>query len=860
MRHLRTALVAATFFVAACSDRPTDQLTSPQTATPIAAPALSVSGLPADSTAIEGLIAQLYTNLNNGDGLLNSRQTRFRQVAQLYTNCSLTPPESPCDAAGAQSNTYDLIGSVLNDYKSGTLNVLPAPGTGQAVTDLINLLLRYVGLDANVCSFGTGVDCDATLYQPGSPATILTSPSGLAGVSLPEGTGTVDRPTIISVSRIEDPNFKLMTGLDQYAYRYLYTSSSGQGIDLNDPFLREVSVEICLDPDQTFPLGALDRLVMAHSVAEPEPYENIQILPSGPAFLSACDQQASAASPSPSLFARAWQSVSGTIGSMLSPAPLSAVALATTTGTVGRTKTLSPFGAVDPFGYITPNSPTSNTAPEGGTVPAPSVRVVTPSQLADAEPAGPGMAGVAVTFVVTAGDGCFANPCTPSSPTTLTVNTDASGYASVPAWTVGLGTNTVTAAGEIACSAPVVGGTVADCGSIITLGGESVLTFSATGMPPTQVGFTPATLTILTGLQTNGYAPGEPFNVTVLVQDGEDPPQTVPGSSAVVTLVATGGTLVCPSGCTQTAVNGVVTFTGVYVTSTGSFTLSATSTGLNPATPAPGGGITSVAPPSSAANIAIDGGNNQTAPEGTVLGSAAGTTAPSVKVTDIYGNVVGGAGVTFRVSGTGSASPAATNTGPLGIASTNWTIVAGTNYLDAYITSLGTAGAVTFTANGISANTQMLACAASPGTGYDLSTQGFMVEVGRIKGVKQFTLYLASNDPANIPTVYGIDLPVGWRAKADGPTTVLGTIANLPVTLRGSSSENRATQFVLPSAVAVPGSAKFLTFQWHVASNPNGANLYFAKGPAACGNAVVYNSTLTTATKSKGVGITILGY
>ena len=74
----------------------------------------------------------------------------------------------------------------------------------------------------------------------GSAATIIATPSGQAGISLPEGTGTVTRPTVISVSRIPDPNFRLTTSLDQYSYRYLYTSSSGQGVSPDDPFLRDV--------------------------------------------------------------------------------------------------------------------------------------------------------------------------------------------------------------------------------------------------------------------------------------------------------------------------------------------------------------------------------------------------------------------------------------------------------------------------------------------------------------------------------------------------------------------------------------------------------------------------------------------
>ena len=812
-------------------------------------PKLSLSGQTSDSVVIESLILQLYGGLNNGDGPLNSAQTRFRQIARLYTNCTLNPPQSPCDQAGAQSNTYDLISDILMRYRAGGLNVLPDPGTGPAVTSLINHLLAYVGLDANVCTFGTGIDCDAVLYQPGSSATLLTTPSGQAGVNLPEGTGTVTRPTIISVSRILDPTFRLMTSLDQYTYRYLYTSSSGQGVDLSDPFLQSVTVEVCLQNGQTFPAGALDRLVLAHDVAEPAPYENIQILPSGTAFLPACEPLAAANARAGTFASRAWQAISGTVTAVLAPSPLNAFVLATGTGTVGTTKNLSPFGAVDPIGYITANSATSSTAPQGGTVPAPSARVVTPSGVA--------MAGIPVTFTVTAGGGCFANPCAESSPTTLTANTDASGYASVPAWTIGVGTNTVTAAGDIPCLAPVVEGTAADCGSIVTTAGDSVLTFSATGMPPTQVGFNPATLTILTGLQSGGYAPGVPFNVTVLVQDGEVPPQTVPGSSASVTLSVVGGTLVCPAGCTQTAVNGVVTFPGVYVTSTGSFTLTATSTGLTSAPAAPTGGINSVAPSSSAALITLNAGNNQTAAEGTTLGTAALTTAPSVRVTDIYGNVVGGAGVTFAVaSGAGSVGTPAATTSALGIAFTTWTIVAGTNTLNAYITALGTAGAVTFTATGTSVTKTLLSCGPSSGNGDELN-RAFYWAKGSAKTMKQVTLYLASNDPANIPTPYTIQLVA--KAESFGGA-IIGT-STQTVYLRGSASQNLATQFTFPN-VALPNGNKNVTFQFNVLSNPNGARLYFAKGPSTC-TSVTETTGVTPLPLStpvgKGVGIRILG-
>jgi hypothetical protein len=867
MRRFRTAIVVAIVLMTACSGERADQLTAPLDISPTSGPALSVSGLSSDSLVIESLISQLYGNLNNGDGPLNSALTRFRQVAALYTNCNLNPPTAPCDQAGAQLNDYLLITDLLSRYKAGGLNPLPSysspsgTGAGAAVTDLVNLLLGYAGLDASVCSFGAGVDCAVMVYQPGSVATILTTPSGQAGINLPAGTGTVTRPTVISVSRIPDPNFRLSTSLDQYPYRYIYSSSSGQGIDPADPFLQDVTVEICLENGLSFPAGALDRLVLAHDVAEPTPYENIQLLPSGTEFLPACEMLSAADAPARTLAGRAWRSISGTLAGIFAPAPLSARALATGTGTVGTTKNLSPFGAVDPIGVLTANSPAANTAPQGGTVPPPSVRVVTPSQLAAADPAGPGMPDVLVTFSVTAGDGCFATPCTPASPITVAVNTDAGGYATAPAWTVGVGANTVTAAASIPCAAPVVAGSVADCGAIVTAAGESRLTFSATGMPPTKVVFNAATLQTLGNLasQVPAYAPGTPFNVTVLVQDGEDPAQTVPGSNASVTLTITsGGILLCPSGCTRGAVNGVVTFTGVYVTSVGTYQLTATSAGLAPAVPAPDGGFRVVAPAGSAANIVINAGNNQTAAEGTTLGSAALTTAPSVRVTDPYGNVVGGAGVTFAVAsgagGVGSPSPA---TNALGIASTTWSIVAGTNTLNAFITSLGTAGAVSFTATGTPVTKELLSCGPSAGNGDELSRAFYWTKPGAAKTLKQVTLYLASNDAANVPTPYVIEL----QASADSYGATPFATSRQTVYLRGSASQNLATQFVFPTT-AFPSGAKNVAFQFKILSNPNGARLFFAKGPASC-TSVTETVGVTPLPLSspigKGVGIRIFG-
>ena len=852
MRRIAAFVFAATVSIAGCSDQKTEQPTAPQAVVPAAGPVASVlSGQTADSAAIESLVYQLYFNLNNGNGPYNSADTRFQQIARLYLNCNLVPPQSPCDQGGAKSNTYVLITDILSKYTSNQLNNLPGysspsgTGTGAAVTDLVNLLFRYVGINATVCSFGT--DCNATVYQPGSPAQILTTPSGQAGISLPPGTGTVTQPTVVSVSRIVDSAVRLTTQLDQYTYRYLYTSSSGEGSLPATPFLQPVTVEVCLQPGQSFPPGALDRLALAHDVAEPPPYENIQLLPSATGFLSACASLSFGAPGAGTFAARAWQLATTPLASLFVPQPLHALALLTT-GTTGTTKNLSPFGAVDTLGYITPNSSTTSTAPEGGTAPAPSVRVVTPAQLAAANPAGPGMAGIPVTFTITAGGGCFANPCTPSSPTTLVVTTDASGYAAVPAWTVGLGTNTATASATIPCTAPVPAGTPQNCGTIVTTGLAPTLTFSATGNPPVKLSFS---------VQPTTITAGTTFGVAVLAQDVNGntvPAFTAPAyNNAQVGLTLNAGNGATLGGTTTvSAVNGVATFSGLSITKAGTgYSITAAATGLTSAT---SNSFNILAGP--AAAIAINAGDNQSAVEGSTLGVTAGTIAPSVRLSDSYGNPVGGAGVTFAVaSGAGSVGSPAATTNASGIASTTWTIVAGTNTLNANITALGPLPVVSFTATGTSSTTVLVNCPASLGNGDELSRAFYVNKLG--KTIKQVTLYLASNDPASVPTPYVIQLiasPESYGATPIGTSTVTAR-------LRGNASQNLATQFVFPNTVIPPGT-KNMAFQFKVLSNPNNAKLYFALGSSSCPSvtetAGVLPLPLSTALR-KSVGVKILG-
>jgi hypothetical protein len=343
---------------------------------------------------------------------------------------------------------------------------------------------------------------------------------------------------------------------------------------------------------------------------------------------------------------------------------------------------------------------------------------------------------------------------------------------------------------------------------------NSGVTFTATGNPPTKLGF---------GTQPATTTAGTPFSVTVLVQDYAG--NTVPASSASVHLALNAGNGAVLAGTsTVNAVNGVATFSGLSITKAGSnYTLTASSSPLISAT-SNAFGISA----GSAANIAINGGNNQTAAEASILGTTAGTTAPSVKVTDQWGNPIAGAGVTFQVaSGGGSVAPTTGTTDAGGIASALWTIVAGSNTLDAWITALGNTPFVGFSATGTSTSTTLLNCAPTSGSGDDLTIPFSAKRPG--KTLKQVTLYLSSNDPHNAPTAYTIQLIAG----ADSYGSTLAT-STQTVLLNGASSQNAATNFIFPSTAL--GNAQNITFRFNVVSNPTGARLTYNTGPCGLGN------------------------
>jgi hypothetical protein len=780
MRRFAASLLLGSILVAGCSDGALDQSGGPSVGPNISTAPTAVCDPDPLQTAIriEGLIDDLFDGGNE-----NAALQRWDQVEELIT----APP--PHDLAAVATNTYSLIGYALDKYNQGQLNDVAAPGgTAQALTDLLNLLLCYTGLGGEVDPIGD--DGAAAVYQPGSPPLLLIAPSGHAGISLPAGTGTVTQPTIISLSRVQ-PDFPgpLLTALDQYPLYYQFNTSSGED------FLQDATVAVCTAenvnvPDET-------RLRLAHNVPEPN-FTTIEILPNALGFLDCTGAQGNF----PSLGSRmggfrgyalrTFNSLATRVFEALEPGALHASALIT--GVTGTTKRLSPFGAVDTLGYIGALSPTTGlSGPQGGTATAPLVLISTPS---DAP-----MPGVSVTFTVTGGGGKLTAVGDNSLVTSVVATTDAEGNATVGSWVLGTGTNTVTA---VATAPHLRSGIDPAAG----------LTFTATALPPVKLAF---------GTQPVSTTAGSTFTVTVLVQDAQG--NTVPASSATVGLTLNAGNGAVLSGTTSVAaVNGVATFSGLSIAKAGTnYTLSATSAPLTAAT-SNQFNITA----GTASSISINAGNNQTAADGSILGTTAGTTAPSVKVTDQHGNPVSGAGVTFQVaSGGGSVSPTSANTNGSGIASTNWTIVAGTNTMSASITALGATPSVLFTATGTTSSKTLLNCLPSPGSGDDLTHPFYARRPG--KTLKQVTLYFSANDPANVPTPYTIQLIVGSDSYASTIATSTQTVL-----LNGASSQNLPVNFTFSDVDL--GTAQNTTFRFNVITNPDGARLTYNTGPCGLGN------------------------
>ncbi|HKV75517.1 MAG TPA: Ig-like domain-containing protein, partial [Gemmatimonadales bacterium] len=324
---------------------------------------------------------------------------------------------------------------------------------------------------------------------------------------------------------------------------------------------------------------------------------------------------------------------------------------ATSAGLTGSPLTFTATGTAGAATTLVANSATTLAGTVGQAVtPAPSVKVTDTN--------GNGVAGVSVTFAVTGGGGSITG--------TATKSTDAAGVATVTAWNLGAvtGANTLTATSAGLTGSPV--------------------TFSATGNPGGAT-----TIALVSGNGQTGTV-GAALGTVLTVKVTDNLSNPVPGFT-VAWSTPSGGTIT-PSSITDASGNATATWT--LGNTAGAQSASASASGLTGSPVA----FTATANPGAATQIALVAGDAQTATVNTAV-----AIAPSVKVSDAFGNGVPGVGVTFApASGGGSVTGGSASTNASGIATVgSWTLgtLAGANSLTA--TSGGLAGSpVTFNATG----------------------------------------------------------------------------------------------------------------------------------------------------------------
>jgi adhesin/invasin len=343
-----------------------------------------------------------------------------------------------------------------------------------------------------------------------------------------------------------------------------------------------------------------------------------------------------------------------TVGSWtLGPATGANTLTATSAGLTGSPLTFTATAVAGNAGSIVLDAGSNQTATVGTAVGVrPSVKVT--------DTFGNPVAGTAVTFAVTGGGGSI---------TGANQTTNAQGIATVGSWTLGTatGSNTLQASSAGLIGSPIQFSAMAVAGAAANIavnGGNN---------------------------QTASVGTAVPVAPSVRITDSFGNP--VAGTAVTFSVFSGGGTI---TGASQTTnAQGIATVTSWTLgPATGAQTLRATSAGLS------GSPVTfnATAVAGAAANIAINAGNNQSATVGTAV-----SVAPSVRVTDSFGNPVSGTAVSFSVTGGGgSITGASQTTNPQGIATVGgWTLgtVAGSNTLSA--TSVGLSGSpVTFTAAG----------------------------------------------------------------------------------------------------------------------------------------------------------------
>lgn len=290
---------------------------------------------------------------------------------------------------------------------------------------------------------------------------------------------------------------------------------------------------------------------------------------------------------------------------------------------------------------------------------------------------------------------------------------------------------------------------------------------------------------------------------SVLVRDQFNNPVAGIG----VTFAPTAGSGSVTGGNATTDAGGIATVgSWTLGTTAGGNTLNVTVTGLGGAPLT----FSATGTAAAAANLSLNAGNNQAA----IAGQAV-TVAPSVLVTDQFGNAVAGTAVTFAVTGGGGqitgANPTSNSSGVAALGS--WTLgaVAGVNTLTATAGALN-GSPVTFTATGNPGNATNIALIsgdAQSGTVNTALAAAYVVKVTDNNGnaVQGVTVGWAAvggggsmNPASSVTDAAGLASSTRTLGTTAGAQTATGSVAGLigsPVTFSATANPGAVTTIAL---------------------------------------------------------------
>ncbi len=374
----------------ACSDRPTQPAIPDPTFAESAAKCITPGGM-------EHLIRTTFQPADHSTVL-----NRFRDILQLFGS---NPTE-------ARRRAIDLVNFTLERLNTNRLVGGSSPDLPRVVA-LLNGFLCNVGLPKVFTVDALGDDGAVGIISPNDPTTTVVTETQHAGVEIPGG--SVEQPTVVTIRRLPDSPFPLLTEFDQYPQFYEYHSTAG--------FTQDVLVGVCVAVEDQ---GLLSRLRLAHNVPAVNP-TTIEVLPFAPVpFVSCGDIEVGSGAPR-GMFDLA----GGLLGralAALGPQPLHAMRKGGG-GIGGTVRNFSPFGAVDTLAFMTRVPPLEQHVAAGSAVGVPPAVVLT-------TPRGHLMSGVPVTFAILSGSGTITGGLTAS---------DANGRAAVLSWTIGFGPNQLSA-------------------------------------------------------------------------------------------------------------------------------------------------------------------------------------------------------------------------------------------------------------------------------------------------------------------------------------------------------------------------------------------------------------------------------